>query len=233
MNRQLPPSGSKNKKAMETLRLNQSLSIVYYPKEDLRQIWIWQQPNKNECRESLGKLMSKEFSFSQKSVPHRLNLSPSSAFSLRYVGISPAISHPHTENKPMRKTFLTPVASAMAGTLRTIGEAFNSLASLCDARFLDRAATIPIEAETVDVLTFRDIVEWLTANRPAKPEAVRAVVLREQLEGLLKVTTVYLNSDGGLIVGPEGIPCGRAQRVRALDQELSEFFGNRSMVVFE
>jgi hypothetical protein len=133
----------------------------------------------------------------------------------------------------MLKSFLTPVASVMAGTLRTIGEAFNSLASLCDARFLDQAATIPIQADTVDLLTFRNVVEWLTANRPAKPETIRAAVLREQCEGFLKVTTVYLNSDDGLIVGSEGIPVGRSQRVRTLDHELSDFFGNRSMGVFE
>ena len=133
----------------------------------------------------------------------------------------------------MRKTIWTPISGAMAGTLRTIGEAFNSLASLCDARCLDQASSIPVEAATVDVLTFRNVVEWLTTNRPASKEVARAAVLREQDSGVLRVTSVYLNSEGGLIVGADGIPCGRAQRVRTLDQELSEFFNDRSMVVFE
>ena len=133
----------------------------------------------------------------------------------------------------MRKSILTPISGAMAGTLRTIGEAFHSLAGLCDARCLDQATSIPIDDTTIDLLTFRSVVEWITSNQPRNPEVVKAAVLQERREGLLKVTTVYLNKDGGLIVSADGIPFGRAQRVRMLDQELAEFFGDRSMVVFE
>lgn len=92
---------------------------------------------------------------------------------------------------------------------------------------------IPVDEDPVDTLTFRDVVTWLTKNRPEDKRVVKAAVLREQQHGELKVTTVFLNQKGKVIRSVKNIPLGRAQRVARLDQELEDFFGNRDMVLFE
>lgn len=92
---------------------------------------------------------------------------------------------------------------------------------------------MPVSAGMVDTLTFRDVVTWLTNNRPDDKRIAKAAVLREAQRNGLKVTTVFLNDKGEVVRDEHDIPLGIAQRVTRLDQELTEFFGNRDMVLFE
>lgn len=128
----------------------------------------------------------------------------------------------------MRKHYLGLVTGVMALTCRAIGGVFNSMASLCDSALARQAGSIPLEPGIADLLTFRDVVQWVTENRPSDAHVVRAVLLREKYKGVLKVVTVFLGSENNLVVGSNGTPHGRAQRVHQLDEELSDFFGSRA-----
>ena len=121
----------------------------------------------------------------------------------------------------------------MALTCRAIGSVFNSMASFCESGLRNRADAIPLEPDVVELLTFRDVVEWMTDNRPPELNVVRSALLREEHGGMLKVVTVFLDAENKLVIGPDKAPYGRAQRVRQLDKELSNFFRSRAMVIFE
>ena len=117
--------------------------------------------------------------------------------------------------------------------MHAIGGMFHWLASYCEAGFRTQAASIPVDHETVPVLTFRDAVSRMTSQRPNESRVVKAALLRESSGDKLKIITVYLDAGNGLVMGPTGIPFGRAQITKEMDCELQEFFGARSMVLFE
>lgn len=97
----------------------------------------------------------------------------------------------------------------------------------------DRVPDIPVDAQEVPELTYRDVVSWVTRNRPKDERVARAAVLRESSRRGYRVTTVFLDRDGKIVHGEQDLPYGRAQRVRKLDNELQDFFGKQDMVVFE
>jgi len=88
------------------------------------------------------------------------------------------------------------------------------------------------EPGVVDVLSFRSVVEWLTENRPAVT-GVNAVILREKQADCLRMITVYITASGKPLTDDRGFMRGRVQRALQLDQELLDFFGNHSMVLFK
>jgi hypothetical protein len=121
----------------------------------------------------------------------------------------------------------------LVAALQTAEVAVKNVTDRRSRRPEDSTRDVPIDAEEVAVLTFRDVVTWVTKNRPNDKRVVKAAILRETSRRSLKVTTVFLDKDGQLVSGASGIPLGRAQRVGRLDQELEEFFGKRDMVLFE
>jgi len=79
----------------------------------------------------------------------------------------------------MRNQLLTPVSGAISATFRAIGGVFDSMAAYCESGFRSQADSIPLEPDVVDVLRFRDVVEWMTANRPDSANVARAALLRQ------------------------------------------------------
>lgn len=130
-------------------------------------------------------------------------------------------------------SYLKPAGDAVAVALRAIGGLFDSMAQLCGSGVAGRAGEIPLDPGTVPYLTFRSVVEWLSSNRPKDNRIVKAALLRQSMGSTIKIVTVYLDSANTPVLGINGIPYGRAQLTDRLDQELSEFFGTRSMVLFE
>lgn len=110
-------------------------------------------------------------------------------------------------------------------TLRTVSEKRQTTA--------EGLTDIPVEAREVSELTYRDVVSWITRNRPKDERVARAAVLRESTRRGYRITTVFLDSDGKIVHGEQNLPYGRAQRVKTLDDELQDFFGKQDMVVFE
>jgi hypothetical protein len=73
----------------------------------------------------------------------------------------------------------------------------------------------------------------MTYNRPQDSRVAKVALLQESQGESVKIVTVFLDSANMPVIGPNGIPYGRAQRAQRIDQELSDFFGQRSMVLFE
>lgn len=118
-------------------------------------------------------------------------------------------------------------------TFRSIGSFFQSVANYCGPRNGDVSEALPLETEIVDVLSLRAVISWVSDNTPKNQVASKAALLQEEHGSLMKFTTVFLDAKHRPVLSAEGVPCGRAQKVRKLDAELSEYFGNRSMVLLE
>jgi hypothetical protein len=129
--------------------------------------------------------------------------------------------------------YLKPAGETVASAFRAIGGLFESMATLCETGSWTRMESIPLDPDTIPVLTFRSVVEWMTYNRPQDSRVAKVALLQESQGESVKIVTVFLDSANMPVIGPNGIPYGRAQRAQRIDQELSDFFGQRSMVLFE
>ncbi len=92
---------------------------------------------------------------------------------------------------------------------------------------------VPIEPETVELLTLRHVISWIAENRPADTRVAKCAVLCERDRRNCRVVSVFLDAGDELVCGEDGVPYGRAQIARRLDDELQQFFGGQPMVIFE
>lgn len=120
----------------------------------------------------------------------------------------------------------------VSSAIISVGEFIGRYSTLSEKKLRSQTERIMEETGVVDVLSFRSIVEWLTAHHPATRD-VWAVLLRERHGDELRMTTVFITPSGTPLTDSRGHIRGRVQRALELDQELRDFFGSRSMVLFK
>jgi hypothetical protein len=124
------------------------------------------------------------------------------------------------------------ILDLVSSAIISVGEFVGRYSAVSEKRLREQTEQISEEPVVVDVLTFRSVVEWLTDHRPAA-KSIQAVLLRERQGGELRMTTVFIAPSGTPLADARGHLRGRVQRALELDQELQEFFGSRSMVLFK
>lgn len=124
------------------------------------------------------------------------------------------------------------VLDIVSSAIISVGEFIGRYSAVNEKKLREQAEQITEEPGVVDVLSFRSVVEWLTDHRPTAKN-VQAVLLRERQGEELVMTTVFITPSGTPLADARGRLRGRVQRALELDQELQEFFGSRSMVLFK
>ncbi|MFI9814528.1 hypothetical protein [Saccharothrix variisporea] len=80
------------------------------------------------------------------------------------------------------------------------------------------------------VLSYREVVGYLVANRP--PDAHRGVLLRRRRTGAWAFRLAFLGPDGDPL-DDRGRVRGHVVLARDCDDELRELFGDRDLIVFD
>jgi hypothetical protein len=87
-----------------------------------------------------------------------------------------------------------------------------------------------MSAKPIDeLLTMEATVEILRGLRVNALPPARAVAIRENVPGGIKVTLCFVDNTGKSVVF-KGMPVGLIVTVRRLDRELTNAFGNKNMV---
>ncbi|MEJ2852672.1 MULTISPECIES: hypothetical protein [unclassified Saccharothrix] len=81
------------------------------------------------------------------------------------------------------------------------------------------------------VLSFREVVGYLVANRPAGAE--RGVLLRRRRTGAWAFQLAFLGPDGDPLDDRAGRVIGHVVLARDCDEELRELFGDRDLILFD
>jgi hypothetical protein len=90
------------------------------------------------------------------------------------------------------------------------------------------------EAAPDRVLSYREVVGYLAANRPAGPEPVRGALLRRRRTGAWDFRVLYLDeASQPLTDQTSGRPMGYTVLARDCDRELHDMFGNNDLIIFE
>jgi hypothetical protein len=82
------------------------------------------------------------------------------------------------------------------------------------------------------VLSYREVVDYLAANRPAGPGLVRGALLRRQRTGIYEFRMLYLDEADEPLTDRPGGTVGFAVLARDCDEELRELFGYNDIIVF-
>ncbi|GDZ95176.1 hypothetical protein PA905_34150 [Planktothrix agardhii CCAP 1459/11A] len=104
--------------------------------------------------------------------------------------------------------------------------------------FLDLIQTkLPQEPEVISVMTYKAVVEFFVTERPSFPEIQKGAILRQKYpkkQGLFVVYQVFLDGKSELVCRQDnGIPFGRKVLVKNFDEELSDSFQNKDLLIFE
>jgi len=86
--------------------------------------------------------------------------------------------------------------------------------------------------EIVETFTYHEVVEYFVKNRPNKM-AVKGVIIKEQHPKGQMIIQVFLDQKDELVCQSNGISYGRKQIVKNFDEELKEYFGDKSMIIFQ
>ena len=83
-------------------------------------------------------------------------------------------------------------------------------------------------------LSYRDVITYLTQNKPDKPIGLRGIALREAAVGkdCYKLTLAFIDPENNLIQNEKGT-LGIVYRRVHLEQELLDAFGTEDMIIFE
>ncbi|GAA4683387.1 hypothetical protein [Phytohabitans rumicis] len=83
-------------------------------------------------------------------------------------------------------------------------------------------------------LRYEDVITWFIDNRPRGGVAQAGAVLRGPAPGgRLDIIQVFLDGQHSVACGPGGKPYGRRLEVHALDDELSEAFGQSDLLLVQ
>jgi len=100
------------------------------------------------------------------------------------------------------------------------------------AGVFDQAADLRRRSQTVDTLTFGDVVGYFTDERPGDPRITSGALLSAEHPKGRQVFQVFLDDADRVCSDPSGTPYGRRVVARRLDDELTDYLGGGALLIF-
>ena len=100
------------------------------------------------------------------------------------------------------------------------------------AGVFDQAADLRRRSQTVDTLTFGDVVGYFTDERPGDPRITSGALLWAEHPKGRQVFQVFLDDADRVCSDPSGTPYGRRVIARRLDDELTDYLGGGALLIF-
>jgi hypothetical protein len=100
------------------------------------------------------------------------------------------------------------------------------------AGVFDQAADLRRRSQTVDTLTFGDVVGYFTDERPGDPRITSGALLSAEHPKGRQVFQVFLDDADRVCRDPSGTPYGRRVVARRLDDELTDYLGGGALLIF-
>ena len=100
------------------------------------------------------------------------------------------------------------------------------------AGVFDQAADLRRRSQTVDTLTFGDVVGYFTDERPGDPRITSGALLSAEHPKGRQVFQVFLDDADRVCRDPSGTPYGRRVIARRLDDELTDYLGGGALLIF-
>lgn len=101
------------------------------------------------------------------------------------------------------------------------------------AAVFDQALDLPRRrSQTVDTLTFGDVVGYFTDEHPGDPRITSGALLAAEHPKGRQVFQVFLDDADQVCSDASGTPYGRRVIARRLDDELTDYLGGGALLIF-
>lgn len=90
-----------------------------------------------------------------------------------------------------------------------------------------------VEIERVEVITYEEIVEFLSQSTHQPPAFKQAAIMRSSRPSGIEIRIVYLNEFDKPIQNEGGVNYGRTLLAQRLDKELLEAFGDKNVILVQ
>lgn len=90
----------------------------------------------------------------------------------------------------------------------------------------------PSKPPSVELLTFRDVVQYFTDNHPGDPRIKSGALLKQPHPKGFLIFQVFLDRENQVCVDSDGHPYGRTLVAKELDDELAVRFDGSDLVIF-
>lgn len=89
------------------------------------------------------------------------------------------------------------------------------------------------KSKTYDAIAYSEIVERMLKSRPADSSVKSCAILKELKEnGSMLLYIVYLDEKSQPVWGPAGKSYGFQMTTKKIDAELTEYFGDSDLIIF-
>jgi hypothetical protein len=88
------------------------------------------------------------------------------------------------------------------------------------------------EPAAIDTLTLRDVTAYFAGQRPGDPRVKAGALLSAPHPGGRQVVQVFLDAADRVLADASGAPYGRRVIARRLDDDLLDYLGGGSLLIF-
>lgn len=92
---------------------------------------------------------------------------------------------------------------------------------------------IELEPKIVDKMTYEEAIKYFIQQRPDDDQVSKGVILRESNSKGYLFIQAFLDDENNVVKKKSGMPFGRKLIVREFDEELSESFSDKDMILVE
>lgn len=87
--------------------------------------------------------------------------------------------------------------------------------------------------EVIPIITYEDMIKYFITDRPNDPRIRKGAILRQTHPQGYHLAQVFLDKNNQVVLSSNSVPYGRQLIARELDDELSEVFGNKELIIVE
>jgi len=89
--------------------------------------------------------------------------------------------------------------------------------------------------ETIHMLTYEMAMKYYVLAAPESPKPKKGILMRENLSNKIRIIQAFMDEEDEVISKPgnEKLAYGRQLLVDSLDEELTELFGDASVIIVE
>lgn len=90
-----------------------------------------------------------------------------------------------------------------------------------------------LEISSEKILTYENTVEYLLNNKPRDNRELRGALIIEKKGSCYITILAFLDESGELACDDHGVPYGCKRFYKTLDDEIIEYLGENSLLIFE
>ena len=88
-------------------------------------------------------------------------------------------------------------------------------------------------SQQVETVTYNEVIEYFVKQRPNDNRIVKGALMSAPQKNAVKLTWLFLDEQNEAVLKPNRSPYGKQVIAKTIDDDLTDFFDGRSLIIFE